>query len=129
MQDAGAKANAAKTAPKKSLGPTGIAFIGEPSVNGGSTTIKPTSLAAVLKRFGNCFRVGLHQNPELQGGATLVAKIGAQGQVLGVTTRRGGSVKLIVPCLEAVLNSAQFEPPTGSKSATVTIPLLLRKLN
>ncbi len=77
-------------------------------------------------RFRRCYEQGLASNPEMQGSVTLVAKIGPNGEVQGVSGGGGGGLGAIVPCLKAVVSSGGFSPPEGG-GANVTIPITFVK--
>ncbi|MEZ4437839.1 MAG: AgmX/PglI C-terminal domain-containing protein [Polyangiaceae bacterium] len=110
---------------KKVEGPKGSAIVGGAGVAGGSVANASSVVARMRGRFRNCYQTGLNSNPELQGSVTLVAKIGPNGEVRGVSGG-GGGLGSIVPCLKAVVASGGFSPPDGG-GATVTIPITFVK--
>jgi hypothetical protein len=123
-QQAGSAA-AAGTA-KKVKGPVGSAMVGGAGVAGGNVANASSVVARMRGRFRRCYQQGLNQNPEMQGSATLTAKIGPNGEVLGVGGGATGSLGPIVPCLKAVVRSGNFAPPEGG-SAVVSIPITFVK--
>ena len=105
-------------------------------VDGPRTDVKPTvkpgpgpqikNAAAVVGRmrgaFRRCYEAGMLVQPEMQGAVSLFAKVGPNGEVLGVTGG-GGPLAPIVPCLVGVVQTAQFDPPTGGTTTMVAIPI------
>ena len=118
-------ATAAGTA-KKVQGPKGSAMVGGAGVAGGAVANASSVVARMRGRFRRCYQTGLNSNPEMQGSVTLVAKIGPNGEVRGVSGGGGGGLGAIVPCLKAVVGSGGFAPPDGG-GATVTIPITFVK--
>lgn len=121
----GEGATAAGTA-KKVEGPKGSAMVGGAGVAGGNVANASSVVARMRGRFRRCYQTGLNANPEMAGSVTLVAKIGPNGEVLGVSGGGGGGLGAIVPCLKAVVSSGGFAPPDGG-GATVTIPITFVK--
>ncbi len=121
----GGGATAAGTA-KNVKGPVGNARVGGAGVGGGKIANASSVVARMRGRFKACYQAGLNQNPEMSGSATLVAKIGPNGQVTSVGGGAGGSLGSIVPCLKAVVRSGAFSPPEGG-SAVVSIPITFVK--
>jgi hypothetical protein len=110
---------------KEVKGPVGSAQVGGASVAGGNVANASSVVARMKGRFRACYQTGLAANPDMQGQVTLVAKIGPNGEVMGVSGG-GGALGPIVGCLKAVVAGAQFAPPDGG-SATVAIPITFVK--
>jgi hypothetical protein len=93
-----------------------------PAPSGPGVSNAAEVVAGMKSAFRACFNQGLDNNAELRGSVTLVARIGPNGQVLGV---QGDSVELaaIVPCLKAAVASGAFSPPDNGTGATISIPL------
>jgi hypothetical protein len=72
-------------------------------------------------RFRACYNAGLKSNPSMQGSTVLVARIGSNGEVLGVTGG-AGEMAPIAGCLKAVVSSGGFAVPAGG-SPTISIPV------
>jgi hypothetical protein len=107
---------------KEVKGPTGSAIVGGAGVSGGAVANASSVVARMRGRFRRCYQQGLNSNPEMQGSVTLTAKVGPNGEVLGVGGGGGGSLGPIVGCLKAVVAGAQFAPPDGG-GAIITIPI------
>jgi hypothetical protein len=121
----GQSATSAGTA-KAVKGPTGSAMVGGAGVAGGSVANASSVVARMRGRFRRCYQQGLNTNPEMQGSVTLTAKVGPNGEVLGVGGGGGGSLGPIVGCLKAVVSGGAFSPPDGG-SAIITIPITFVK--
>jgi hypothetical protein len=107
-------------------GPQGGASIGGVGNTGGNIAGAAGTVARMRGRFRHCYQRGLDKvNPEMQGSVTLVAKIGGNGEVTGVSGG-GGGLAPIVPCLQSVVRSAQFSPPEGG-GGLVSISIIFRK--
>jgi Ca-activated chloride channel family protein len=106
----------------RTLEPQGQAQVGGGGVSGGSVANAASVVARMRGRFRNCYQHGLTMDPNMQGQVTLVAKVGANGDVLSVGGGSGGALARIVPCLRAVVSDAKFAPPEGG-SAVVSIPI------
>jgi hypothetical protein len=111
---------------KKVQGPKGSAMVGGASVGGGSVANASSVVARMRGRFRRCYQQGLNTNPEMQGSVQLTAKIGPNGEVLGVSGGGGGSLGPIVGCLKAVVGGGAFSPP-DSGSAIISIPITFVK--
>jgi len=98
---------------KKVAGPKGSAIVGGAGVSGGAVANASSVVARMRGRFRRCYQTGLNSNPEMQGSVTLTAKVGPNGEVLGVGGGGGGALGPIVGCLKAVVAGAQFAPPDG----------------
>lgn len=122
---AGGGATTAGTA-KVVKGPTGSANVGGAGVSGGNVANANAVVARMRGRFRRCYQQGLDQNPDMQGSVTLTAKIGPNGEVLGVGGGGGGAIGPIVGCLKAVVQSGGFSPPEGG-GAIVSIPITFVK--
>jgi len=72
--------------------------------------------------FRHCYEQGRLSNPEMQGSVTLAAKVGSNGEVVGVSGGGGGPLGPIVGCLKAAVQTGQFSPPHGG-AGMVVIPL------
>jgi hypothetical protein len=111
---------------KEVKGPTGSAQVGGAGVSGGSVANASSVVARMRGRFRHCYQQGLSQNPDMQGSVTLTAKVGPNGEVLGVGGGGGGSIGPIVGCLKSVVAGASFSPPEGG-GAVITIPITFVK--
>lgn len=103
----------------------GSVRVGGAGVAGGKVANAATVVARMRGRFRACYQAGLNDDPGLQGAVTLVAKLGAGGEVTKVTGG-GGALGAIFPCLEAVVRSGGFSSPEGG-SAIVSIPITFVK--
>ncbi len=103
-------------------GPTGNVNVGGAGVAGGAVSNASSVVARMKGRFRACYNGGLASNPEMQGSVVLVAKIGPNGGVQGVSGG-GGPLAPIVGCLKGVVASGGFSPPDNGVGATVSIPI------
>ncbi len=106
-------------------GPTGSVSVGGAGVAGGNVANASATVARMKGRFRQCYQTGLNSNPEMAGSVTLVAKIGANGEVKSVSGG-GGALGPIVGCLKGVVSGGGFSPPEGG-SAIVSIPITFVK--
>jgi outer membrane biosynthesis protein TonB len=66
--------------------------------------------------FGRCYAKGLTTDPSAQGQVTLTVRIGAAGQVLGVSVQRTTNVPAqVASCMTVRAGSAEFAPPKAAK--------------
>ena len=93
----------------------------------GAVTNATAVVARMRARFRHCYEQGRLAYPEMQGSVTLTAKIGSNGEVVGVGGG-GGSMAPIVPCLKGVVQGGQFASPTGG-SGMVVIPIIFYPSN
>jgi hypothetical protein len=103
-------------------GPQGSVNVGGAGVAGGAVSNAGAVVSRMRGRFRACYQAGLDSNPELAGSVTLVAKIGPNGAVTGVSGG-GGALSPIVGCLKAVVSSGGFSPPDNGVGATISIPI------
>jgi hypothetical protein len=96
------------------------------AVAGGNVANASAVVARMRPRFRRCYEQGLAQDPNMQGSVTLTAKVGPNGEVMGVGGGGGGSLGSIVGCLKAVVSGGGFSPPDGG-SAVITIPITFVK--
>ncbi len=104
----------------------GKAKVGGAVVSGGEIKNAKAVVARMRGRFRRCYVMGRKQNPDMAGTATLTAKVGPQGEVLGVGGGASPPLAPIMGCLKAVVAGAQFAAPTGG-GAVVTIPITFVK--
>ena len=93
-------------------GPTGEAAISATGQTGGVIPNAAGVVARMRGPFRACYQRGLDGNPEMQGSVNLMAKVGANGEVLSVSGT-GGGLGPIMGCLKGVVQSAAFAPPEG----------------
>ena len=107
----------------KVKGPTGDVGSLSSSTVGAPINNADRVVAGLRGRFKSCYQRGLSEDPTMSGKVTLVAKIGPNGEVTGVTpSGTSGLSPAVVGCLQGVVNRATFDPPGGSGS-TVQIPV------
>jgi hypothetical protein len=121
---AGGPGGGAETAgsAKAVKGPQGSAIVGGAGVAGGAVANAGAAVSRMRGRFRACYQAGLDANPELAGSVTLVAKIGPNGAVTGVSGG-GGALSPIVGCLKSVVSGGGFSPPDNGVGATISIPI------
>jgi hypothetical protein len=100
----------------------GTATVASAGVSGGAIDNASTVVARMRARFRYCYNRGLKTNPQMSGSVTLVARVGANGEVTNVGGSAPASLKPIEGCLKAVVQGSMFEPPKGG-DALVTIPI------
>jgi hypothetical protein len=106
----------------KVKGPVGNANIGGPSVSGGQVGNASAVVAAMGAGFRRCYNKGLQEDPNMKGSVRITAKIGPNGEVLGVSPSGSGLSGTVISCVAARVSSAQFSPPEGG-GATIVIPV------
>jgi hypothetical protein len=111
--------------PREIKGPRGDASVGGVGVAGGAVANASAVVARMKGRFRACYQSGLSANPDMAGSVVLVAKIGPNGEVQGVSGG-GGSLAPIVGCLKSVVQGGSFAPPDGG-SALLSIPITFVK--
>ena len=81
-------------------------------------------LAGAKARFRRCYMKGLAANPNLQGLLKLTVPVSASGEVTNVTVKPGhGLTESVAQCIIDRITSAQFDAPTGSGAAKLTVTL------
>jgi hypothetical protein len=78
-----------------------------------------TSMRAGFRR---CYNAGLLQDPEMKGTARLTTKVGADGEVLSVSTSGEGISAAVLDCLAKRVRAARFAPHEGA-ATTYVIPI------
>ncbi len=103
----------------------GEATIRHAGVSGGAVANAAAVVARMKNRFRICYQEGLKSKPDMAGSVTLIAKIGPNGDVQGVS---GTSTSLgpILGCLKSVVSSGSFSPPEGGP-AVIEIPITFTK--
>ena len=92
----------------------------------GSSQLTPGErrvLDALNPGFSACYRRGFTVHPDMQGSATLVAKLNPDGSVRGVGGGGGGKLGLVVGCFRAAIASQPFGPSPDGKPRIVIIPV------
>ncbi len=118
--------SAATTGSPAARSPTGSVAVKTPVVHG-KVANAASVVARMRGRFRRCYARGQKSDPSLAGTLTLVASIGAKGEVLSVVGGEKGRLKAILPCVKAVIASAMFAPPDGS-SAAVSVEVTFTKM-
>ncbi|MBW2458877.1 MAG: hypothetical protein JRI68_30535 [Deltaproteobacteria bacterium] len=106
--------------------PTGSVAV-KAQVAKGKVANAASVVARMRGRFRRCYAHGQKSDPSLAGTLTLVAAIGAKGEVLSVAGGEKSSLKAFVPCVKAVIASAMFAPPDGG-SAAVSVEATFTKM-
>jgi hypothetical protein len=77
--------------------------------------------------FRNCYQRGLAENPDAAGSIRLTIRVGAGGEVAGVSPSPSGSLPAsVISCVVARAQAAQFDPPEGG-SAVIAVPVTFVK--
>ena len=109
-------------AASKGKAPVGSASIGSASVSGGNIANASAVVAGMTAGFRRCYNKGLQEDHDMKGAVRITAKIGPNGEVLGVSPSGSGLSGTVISCVAARVSSAQFAPPDGG-SATIVIPV------
>lgn len=108
-------------------GPKGNASVGGAAVSGGTVSNAARVVAGMRAGFRNCYQRGLAENPDAAGGIRLTIRVGAGGEVAGVTPSQSGNLPAsVVSCVVARAQAAQFDPPEGG-SAVIAVPVTFVK--
>jgi len=104
-------------------GPRGSASTGAASVAGGQVSNAARVVAGMRAGFRNCYNRALAQNPDVEGKISLSIKVGAGGEVTGVSAAPSGNLPdSVVSCVKARAQAAQFDPPQGGL-AVIQVPV------
>ena len=108
-------------------GPKGNASVGGAAVSGGSVSNAARVVAGMRAGFRNCYQRGLAENPDASGSIRLTIRVGAGGEVAGVSPSPSGSLPAsVISCVVARAQAAQFDPPEGG-SAVIAVPVTFVK--
>ena len=108
-------------------GPKGNASVGGAAVSGGNVSNAARVVAGMRAGFRNCYQRGLAENPDAAGSIRLTIRVGAGGEVAGVSPSPSGSLPAsVVSCVVARAQAAQFDPPEGG-SAVIAVPVTFVK--
>jgi hypothetical protein len=112
---------------QKVKGPTGSAAVGGAAVSGGTVSNAARVVAGMRAGFRACYNRGLQENPDAQGSIRLTIRVGAGGEVQGVSASPSGNLPAsVVGCVQSRASAAQFAPPEGG-SAVVVVPVTFVK--
>jgi hypothetical protein len=108
-------------------GPKGNASVGGAAVSGGTVSNAARVVAGMRAGFRNCYQRGLSENPDAAGSIRLTIRVGAGGEVAGVSPAPSGSLPAsVISCVVARAQAAQFDPPEGG-SAVIAVPVTFVK--
>jgi hypothetical protein len=108
-------------------GPKGNASVGGAAVSGGTVSNAARVVAGMRAGFRNCYQRGLAENPDAAGSIRLTIRVGAGGEVAGVSPSPSGSLPAsVISCVVARAQAAQFDPPEGG-SAVIAVPVTFVK--
>lgn len=108
-------------------GPKGNASVGGAAVSGGNVSNAARVVAGMRAGFRNCYQRGLAENPDASGSIRLTIRVGAGGEVAGVSPAPSGSLPAsVISCVVARAQAAQFDPPEGG-SAVIAVPVTFVK--
>jgi hypothetical protein len=111
----------------KTEGPKGNASVGGAAVSGGNVSNAARVVAGMRAGFRACYQRGLSENPDAAGSIRLTIRVGAGGEVAGVSPAPSGSLPAsVISCVVARAQSAQFDPPEGG-SAVIAVPVTFVK--
>ncbi|MEI9951161.1 MAG: AgmX/PglI C-terminal domain-containing protein [Pseudomonadota bacterium] len=110
----------------KVAGPKGNANVGGPNVSGGTVGNASRVVAGMRAGFRACYQRGLAENPDAAGNITLTIRVGAGGEVTGVSGSSGSLPASVVACVKARAQAAQFDAPEGG-SAVISVPVTFVK--
>jgi hypothetical protein len=108
-------------------GPKGNASVGGAAVSGGTVSNAARVVAGMRAGFRNCYQRGLAENPDAAGSIRLTIRVGAGGEVAGVSPSPTGTLPAsVISCVVARAQAAQFDPPEGG-SAVIAVPVTFVK--
>jgi len=108
-------------------GPKGNASVGGAAVSGGTVSNASRVVAGMRAGFRACYQRGLAENPDAAGSIRLTIRVGAGGEVAGVSASQSGSLPAsVVSCVQARAQAAQFDAPEGG-SAVIAVPVTFVK--
>ncbi len=108
-------------------GPKGNASVGGAEVSGGTVSNAARVVAGMRAGFRSCYQRGLAENPDAAGSIRLTIRVGAGGEVAGVTAAPSGSLPAsVVSCVQSRAQAAQFDPPEGG-AAVIAVPVTFVK--
>jgi hypothetical protein len=108
-------------------GPKGNASVGGAAVSGGTVSNAARVVAGMRAGFRNCYQRGLAENPDAAGSIRLTIRVGAGGEVAGVSPAPSGTLPAsVISCVVARAQAAQFDPPEGG-SAVIAVPVTFVK--
>jgi len=110
----------------KVAGPKGNANVGGANVSGGTVGNASRVVAGMRAGFRSCYQRGLAENPDAAGNITLTIRVGAGGEVTGVSGSSGTLPASVVACVKARAQAAQFDAPEGG-SAVISVPVTFVK--
>jgi hypothetical protein len=106
--------------------PNAVALVGLVSESGGHVANAAAVSAGMAAGFRRCYRKALLSDPTQAGPLTLIATIGANGEVLSVSPLSwNGLGPSVLSCASARVSAAQFAPPDRSP-VRLTIPITFR---
>jgi hypothetical protein len=112
---------------EKVAGPKGNASVGGAAVSGGTVSNASRVVAGMRAGFRACYQRGLAENPDAAGSIRLTIRVGAGGEVAGVSASQSGSLPAsVVSCVQARAQAAQFDAPEGG-SAVIAVPVTFVK--
>jgi len=109
------------------VGPQGRAAIGSETTVG--VVSNASQVVATMRHgFRSCYqRYGLAENPDAAGSIKLTIRVGAGGEVAGVSASASGSLPAaVVSCVQTRARAGQFNVPEGG-SAVVVVPVTFVK--
>ncbi|HYP97743.1 MAG TPA: AgmX/PglI C-terminal domain-containing protein [Polyangiaceae bacterium] len=110
----------------KVAGPKGNANVGGAAVSGGTVGNASRVVAGMRAGFRACYQRALAENPDAAGNITLTIRVGAGGEVTGVSGSSGSLPASVVACVKARAQAAQFDAPDGG-SAVISVPVTFVK--
>src|SRR3954471_823580 len=110
----------------KVAGPKGNANVGGANVSGGTVGNASRVVAGMRAGFRACYQRGLAENPDAAGSITLTIRVGAGGEVTGVSGSSGTLPASVVACVKARAQAASFDAPEGG-SAVISVPVTFVK--
>ena len=97
------------------------------AVSGGTVSNAARVVAGMRAGFRNCYQRGLAENPDAAGSIRLTIRVGAGGEVAGVSPSPSGNLPAsVISCVVARAQAAQFDAPEGG-SAVIAVPVTFVK--
>ncbi|MGC4093265.1 MAG: AgmX/PglI C-terminal domain-containing protein [Polyangiaceae bacterium] len=108
-------------------GPQAEANVASPSTIGGAVSDAARVVAGLRGPLRNCYQRGLAENPDASGSIRLTIRVGAGGEVSGVSASPSGNLPAsVISCVQQRAQVAQFAAPEGG-SAVIVVPVTFVK--
>lgn len=111
----------------RTSGPIARADLANPATSGGSVSNAARTVAGMRAGLRACYQRGLDENPDASGSLRLTIRVGAGGEVVGVSVSPSGNLPAsVVQCVTKHVRVAQFDAPEGG-AAVISVPVTFVK--